>query len=561
MQKICKKCNSSFEITSEDLEFYKKVSPKFEPSPNLSQGERDNWNNNFLIPSPTLCPDCRQQRRLAFRNERKLYKRKCDATGENIISMYSSDKKIKVYNADFWWSDKWDALNYGIEFDFEKWFFEQFWKLIYKVPKPALINIKQEWTDYSNFSWWNKNSYLIFTSWKNENSYYSNRIWKSINVMDCLGINNCENSYQIIDSNNCKKSSYLINSENCFDCHFSDNLIWCNNCFYSTNLVNKNYYYDNKKYTKDEYLKKIKEYKDKEINFWLIKKNINWTNNEYSTWDWLFNTKNAKDCFIWTNIIDSKFITNATNITDSYDLTNDDNSKISYESIWWETNNNHIFNNICWINNNISYCSDCHHSSNLFWCIWLKDKQYCILNKQYTKEEYNELVPKIIDKMINDWEWWEFFPASLSPFWYNETVAQEYFPLEKKDVSEKHLYKFNWSDYESPKPNVEKIIPAEKLPENIVDIPDDILNWAIECEVSKKPFRIIKQELEFYRKHNLPVPHKHPDIRHLERMKLRNPRKLFDRKCDKCWVEMKSTYKEDREEIVICEKCYEKEIY
>jgi hypothetical protein len=51
------------------------------------------------------------------------------------------------------------------------------------------------------------------------------------------------------------------------------------------------------------------------------------------------------------------------------------------------------------------------------------------------------------------------------------------------------------------------------------------LNWAIKCEVSEKPFRIIKQELEFYRKHNLPIPKKHPDIRHLERMKLRNPRK------------------------------------
>jgi hypothetical protein len=54
------------------------------------------------------------------------------------------------------------------------------------------------------------------------------------------------------------------------------------------------------------------------------------------------------------------------------------------------------------------------------------------------------------------------------------------------------------------------------------------------CEVSGKPFRIIKQELEFYRKHNLPIPHRHPDVRHTDRMKLRNPRKLRDRKCNKC---------------------------
>jgi hypothetical protein len=43
---------------------------------------------------------------------------------------------------------------------------------------------------------------------------------------------------------------------------------------------------------------------------------------------------------------------------------------------------------------------------------------------------------------------------------------------------------FNYSDYENPQPKVEKVIPAEKLPEDISKIPDDILNWAIKCEVS-----------------------------------------------------------------------------
>jgi len=67
MQKTCKKCSTHFEITSSDLEFYKKISPKFD-------------GKVFEIPTPTLCPECRQQRRLSFRNERNLYKRDCDAT-------------------------------------------------------------------------------------------------------------------------------------------------------------------------------------------------------------------------------------------------------------------------------------------------------------------------------------------------------------------------------------------------------------------------------------------------------------------------------------------------
>jgi len=100
-----------------------------------------------------------------------------------------------------------------------------------------------------------------------------------------------------------------------------------------------------------------------------------------------------------------------------------------------------------------------------------------------------------------------------------------------------------------------------KLPENISDIPDDILNWALTCEVSRRPYRIIKKELEFYRKHNLPIPRRHPDQRHLDRMSLRNPRKLYDRNCMKCGIEIKTTYSPERPEIVYCEECYKKEIY
>jgi len=277
-----------------------------------------------------------------------------------------------------------------------------------------------------------------------------------------------------------------------------------------------------------------------------------------------------------------------------------DNTTLHYEvSTWWINSTKVIFSIDVWPEvNNLMYCDSCSSwSNNLFWCVGLRNKSYCILNKQYTKDEYEKLVPKIIEHMMKplppslrgiegESEWWEFFPSSISPFGYNETVAQEYFPKTKSEVlwchselvSEStkeciidpeinsgwqllHWGTFNWSTYNQPFPKVEKIIPANKIPENISDIPDDILNWAIECEVTKKPFKIIKQELEFYRKHNFPIPKRHPDQRHLDRMKQRNPRRLFDRKCNKCWIEIKTTYSPDRKEIVYCEKCYNGEVY
>ena len=211
------------------------------------------------------------------------------------------------------------------------------------------------------------------------------------------------------------------------------------------------------------------------------------------------------------------------------------------------------------------YCISCSSSKNLFACVGLKHAQYCILNKQYTKEEYEELVPKIIEHMQKTGEWGEFFPPALSPFGYNETVANEYFPLTKEEVMERNakmdssVQKFNWSDYEPPAPTAQKIITPEmmkNLPSDISKIPDDVLSWALTCEESGKLFTLQKSELEFYRKMNLPIPHRHPDIRHADRMKLRNPRKLWKRICSQCGTPIQTTYSPERPEKILCENCY-----
>jgi len=561
MQKNCKKCNLSFEITTEDLEFYKKISPKF-------------WDKIFEIPTPTLCPECRQQRRLAWRNERKLYKRKCDATGEVMISIYSPDKQYKVYSNDFYWSDKWDALDYGKNFDFNKSFFKQFGELLKEAPlvniHSHLSNINSQYTNYFISS---KNCYFCFWWWYCEDVFYSSFPLHCNDSMELFFSFNCENCYNITHSNNCNR---LYNSTNCIDCYngyFLENCVNCKNCIACNWLINKDYCFLNKQLTKQEFNDILEKFKNNTLDKNILKKikNFNKTNiklsnilrwSTNSNWWYIISSNNVNNSFNiidWDNIKHSNILMN--NVKDVYDSFG---SWVDIELIYETVTASMWINKVLFSSiirdscSNIFYSFNISNSSNLFWCVWLKNKEYCIFNKQYTKEEYNKLVPKIIEKIIKDWEWWEFFPANLSPFWYNETVANEYFPLTKEKAQK---LGFNWSDYKPPFPKVEKVIPAEKLPEDISKIPDDILNWAIKCEVSWKPFRIIKQELEFYRKHKLSIPKKHPDIRHSERMKLRNPRKLFDRKCDKCWVEIKSTYALDREEIVYCKGCYEDEVY
>ena len=113
--KKCQNCKKDFVIKQEDFNFYEKVK----------------------VPPPTFCVECREQRRLAFRNERVLYKRICDLCGQNVVSRVSPDKKYSMYCTKCWWSDKWDPFDFGKDYDFSRPFFEQ-WKELFFL---SLIHI------------------------------------------------------------------------------------------------------------------------------------------------------------------------------------------------------------------------------------------------------------------------------------------------------------------------------------------------------------------------------------------------------------------------------------
>ena len=72
---------------------------------------------------------------------------------------------------------------------------------------------------------------------------------------------------------------------------------------------------------------------------------------------------------------------------------------------------------------NIYYSQYMDNSHHCLGCIWLKNKSYCILNKQYTKEEWEGLAEKIFASMEAEATLGEFFPASMNPFYFNDTLA------------------------------------------------------------------------------------------------------------------------------------------
>ncbi|MDD5770548.1 MAG: hypothetical protein PHE25_06260 [Candidatus Gracilibacteria bacterium] len=587
--KICKHCNLSFEITDKDLEFYEKISPVFKTPTSLPlSGEEfkiilppdkgDGGGYKYLIPPPTLCPDCRQQRRLSFVNEDFFYRSNCDLCNKAIITQYRPNSVEKVYCRNCYFSDKWNQLDYGKKVDFSKSMFDQFFELFKKIPHQNLeIDAQVENCEYIHQAGSCKNCYFIRHADFCENCYFGYGFKTNKYCVDGFYNMNSENCYECIEIINCNNLFYSQNCNNCSFCSFVSDSEGCNNCFLSVGLKNKQYCYKNKQYTKEEYYNKIKQIdlgdnkqvenlrnELEELKKHSVFKYYHGINIENCNGDYLNNCKNCDTCFNMENVENAKYsyqvVLGGKDIMDIYQYGT--NIQKSYDSsLIGENSYNILFNYLVLAGcNNLIY-SMCNVScSNCFLCTGLINKSYCILNKEYSKEQYEKLVPKIIEYMIDLGEWGEFFPAKYSVFGYNETTASLYFPL-KKEVALKDG--FNWSDYVPAKPSVSKIIDKENIKNlpNIKNIPDDIINWALTCEISGKMYLITRQELEFYRKHKLPIPKRHPDQRHLDRMNLRNPRKLFDRKCDKCGKDIKTTYSPDRLEIVYCEECYNMEMY
>ncbi|EKE26590.1 MAG: hypothetical protein ACD_4C00236G0002 [uncultured bacterium (gcode 4)] len=519
--KICRQCLNSFDIMDIDLDYLDKLSPIVA------------W-QKFELPVPTMCPDCRKIQRLAWRNEKNIFKRKCDKSGNDIIAIFPPNSPFKIYDEKIWNSDDWDPKDYGQDFDFNRWFFEQFEELLLKVPLASKASAFCENSDYCNACTAIKNCYLAFSANASEDTLYSVDIVRVKSCTDCFGIIDSENCYECIVASGCYNVEHSYDVKNCSDSRFLLTCDWCSDCYWCFNLTNAQFHIYNIWYTKEEYFEALKN---------LISLSISDQKNQFEAF---YNGKYVKlplPNIGSERVLDSENVINSQNVSYSrhvrgsqdvrycqkmqvptvnlamdYTWFGNNATNIYYSQQVWNNASNilfsvGVFNEV----SNILYSSYCNYSVNdCFGCIGIRNSAYCILNKQYTKEEYEILVPKIIEHMKKTGEWWEFFPSKLSPHCYDNSVCQIIKPLTENEAVSQW---FNWSGYKSPFPKVEKVIKASQLPDDISKIPDDILNWAIECETSWKPFRIVKPELEFYRRHKLPIPKKHQDQRYLERLK------------------------------------------
>ncbi len=154
-------------------------------------------------------------------------------------------------------------------------------------------------------------------------------------------------------------------------------------------------------------------------------------------------------------------------------------------------------------------------------------------------------------------EYGEFFPIEASPFAYNESLANEQLPLSKNEILARG---WNWQGDDEEKAR-SYVGPTHELAQRIEEVEASICEKILRCEATGKPYRIVEPEFRFYKRLKIPLPRVCPDVRHARRLLQRNPRVLWERKCQECQQEMMTSYAPSRPEKVYCEGCYGKIVF
>ena len=549
----CKQCGLNFDILEGDIVLLKML----------------------RVPPPTLCPQCRMQRRLAWRMVLipVFYKKQCNAPGhdEKVITFYSQKIPVRVYDDKYYMSDAWDPLEFGRAYTSGLTFFEQMKSVIYDVPHQTLqrdlASVNCEYTISGKDS---KNCYFVAVPWKAENAYYGYLIFYSRNCIDNAEIDYSEQCYGCVYAVRCYNCQNCIEVDDCLDSFYLYDSRNSSNCFMSSNLRNAKYVFRNQQLSKNVYEQKIKE-----INFgsrlvreelWkefealmesAIHRNVFSNNVQNSVGDMIENCRNCYMAFRSTGAAsdNARYIWSFLDAKDVMDIYGTTNSERLYDGAANVSCRDVKFSLMIRTGVEMEYCIECSSCEYCFGCVGLKEKKYCIFNKQYKPDQYWKLVDQIKTEMLARGEYGEFFPIAMSPHPYADSSAQMIYPLTKEEIVSRG---WRWEEPDEEKSDLSKfvVLSADQVPDDSSTIDNGILDRVLLCQRTVKPFRITKFELEFYRANHIPLPILHPVERLKDLLKYRRPFFLYDSVCTSCASAIKTIYDPSRKLNVYCETCY-----
>ena len=562
--RICPVSGRSFVITPEEQQYYQDRS----------------------LPLPTLHPFERARRRMSFApNLTTVYTRSCAATGASLLSYYAPSSPVTVYDRAYWFSDAFDPMQYGRDIDFSRPFFEQFAELFAAMPRPHAMPTESENSDYVLLGFRNKNCYLM-SGVENEDSFYSGSIRQCKEVADCYNMYSCELCFESLNCEQCYKVRYSFNAKSCRESDFLYDCTDCTNCFMCVGLKHKEYHIKNVAYTKEEYAQKIALYHlythsavtraKEEFAAFLKTCDVRSNNNvhcEDTLGDYMKNAQHCFLCYQGSEAVESRYCMPLSNrVKYCYD-TSAAGAEYCVEVASGKAPVSCAYSyELRGGGSNMYYCADiyseCH---NMFGCVGIKSpRQYCILNKQYTKEEYEQLLTRLIAHMKQTGEYGEFFPMWLSLLPYEDSVAQEYQPLPQTYVPsgvqygllQGHVgtYTVHVKSSQVPTASTTASLPnAIEDDARVYTEQEEKRQWLLQtihtCSTTGRPYKITAPELSLYIKMGVPIPKESVFGRYPKLSSQVMRFELFTVPCVRCQKMTYTTMDSSRFHGMICEQC------
>ena len=451
---------------------------------------------------------------------------------------------------------------------FQNRFFSQLKALENRVPHYARMVLRNENCDFCNNASDNKNGYLIFNTRRSEDCFYCENV---VSCRDCVDCTQCGDSELCFDCVGCNRCYQVQSSLDCDDCNESSFLLNCRSCtqcFACVNLRHQRYYIFNEQHTEKQYLDFInginlsshserEKWSQKALGFWRGHPRPHETTRmtEDVSGNYIFESRNVHDSALIRKGENLRYCFNLFDeVRDCYDYSSyGDRCELVYECMRC---GNGIFNllfcfycyNDC---SNLTYCTLLAGSEDCFGCVGLQNKRYCILNKQYSRDDYFELVGRIIKHMESTGEWGQFFPLGFSPFPYNHSFAMRYFPVTKDQAEALGLW---W--YEKPSADAPNALNVKELTDSP---PESDSALIVRSELSGRIFRITSTDIKYLRRFTAPLPRKAYDERMNERARRMGGLQLFDQTCAASGSSLRSTIPENSGWIIWDKEEHERE--
>ena len=516
------------------------------------------------IPRLPHAPEERMRSILAYRNDRRLFKRKCDMSGEMMISSYHQDATFPVIKSSLWWGDGWDGMQCGIVPDPAESFFRQFSALQSAVPREGTSVVNSDNCEYNSHTRDSKNGYLNHLSAKCENLLYCYWSVGGTDCTDCIYDTDCTLCFDCGYMKQCYECVKCEEASNCSDCYFSYQLRGCSNCILCSNLIGKKYHYRNQPCTPEEFARLKASMLDGETASYggacaeydamkgsAPQRAVHALNCEDVTGEHLTDCRHCYHCF---DVHSSEDCFNSCNggsndVIHGYSTLMPPSQTV-YCCVTIRGCQNIFFSANCWNSNDLWYCDNCVNCADCFGCVGIKKKRHCFFNVQYSPAEYEALVKQWRERMMQLGEWGEFFPMRYSPFCYNESAAQDFFPLTRDEISARELRYREFDDaIARDSAAVKGIVPLKRER----DVREGMI---LACPSCGLRYRVVQKEIDFYRKMKVPPSQQCLDCRLTAKLSGRTPYSLLERTCSGCATPIETAVSAERAGVILCDACF-----